>query len=59
MAHQRDALAMIRFLHWLDKNAPSQTITESAAAETLLDFRRQGALFISESFAALSASGGE
>ena len=57
MAHQRDALAMIRFLHWLDKNAPSETITESAAAETLLDFRRQGALFISESFAAISASG--
>ena len=44
-AHQRDAVALARFLAWVDREAPSGALTEIDAVEALETFRRQtGAL---------------
>jgi Xaa-Pro aminopeptidase len=39
-AHRRDGIAMTRFLHWLDINAPEGDLTEIAVADKLEEFRR-------------------
>jgi Xaa-Pro aminopeptidase len=54
-AHRRDALAVCRFLHWLDSAAGHTT--EIGAAEQLLAFRRQVPEFRGESFPAISGAG--
>jgi Xaa-Pro aminopeptidase len=54
-AHRRDAVAVCRFLHWLD-GAAGET-TEIGAAERLLAFRREVADFRGESFPAISGAG--
>ena len=54
-AHGRDAAAVCRFLHWLDGRA-GQT-TEVAAAERLVQFRRDVPDFRGESFPAISGAG--
>ena len=54
-AHTRDAVAVCRFLHWVDTHGT--TATEMAAADTLLSLRRQVALFRGESFPAISGAG--
>ena len=54
-AHARDAVAVCRFLHWIDTHGT--TATEMAAADTLLSLRRQVALFRGESFPAISGAG--
>ncbi len=54
-AHARDAVAVCRFLHWLDAAAGRET--ELSAAAQLLDFRRQVELFRGESFPAISGAG--
>jgi Xaa-Pro aminopeptidase len=56
-AHQRDAVAVCRFLHWLSVAAPTGQQTEMSAAETLLAFRRAVQLFRGESFPAISGAG--
>ncbi len=56
-AHDRDAVAMCRFLHWLARNAPRATETEMSAADRLLAFRRQAPGFRGESFPAISGAG--
>jgi Xaa-Pro aminopeptidase len=56
-AHQRDAVAVCRFLHWLSVAAPTGQQTEMSAAETLLSFRRAVQLFRGESFPAISGAG--
>ncbi len=56
-AHIRDGVAMVRFLAWFAKAAPLGLQTEISAAEKLLEFRRQGALFRDESFPAISGAG--
>ncbi|MEO0720952.1 MAG: aminopeptidase P family protein [Pseudomonadota bacterium] len=38
-AHERDAVALVRFLHWLDTEAQSGDETEISAAVKLQDFR--------------------
>jgi Xaa-Pro aminopeptidase len=53
-AHRRDAVAMCRFLHWLDGMAGT---TEIGAAEQLLAFRREVTDFRGESFPAISGAG--
>ena len=53
-AHARDAVAVCRFLHWLD-GAPATT--EVAAANQLLRFRAEAAEFRGESFPAISGAG--
>ncbi len=56
-AHHRDAAAMVRFLHWFAREAPKGGLSEIAAAEQLLAFRRQVKLFRAESFPAISGAG--
>ncbi len=53
-AHARDAVAVCRFLHWLE-GARGQT--ELAAAAQLLAFRRELPLFRGESFPAITSAG--
>jgi Xaa-Pro aminopeptidase len=55
-AHCRDAVAMIRFLVWLDETA-RQGLREVDACEKLLHFRQQVKDFISPSFATICGSG--
>ena len=54
-AHRRDAAAVCRFLHWLDGRAGRTT--EVAAAERLVQFRRDVPEFRGESFPAISGAG--
>ncbi len=54
-AHRRDAVALCRFLHWLDDAAGGTT--EMGAAAELLRFRQMGELFEGESFPAISGAG--
>jgi Xaa-Pro aminopeptidase len=54
-AHARDAVAVCRFLHWLDGQAGRQT--EMSVAAQLLAFRGEVADFRGESFPAISGSG--
>ncbi len=54
-AHRRDAVAVCRFLHWLDGMAGRTT--EVGAAERLLAFRRELPEFRGESFPAISGAG--
>lgn len=39
-AHTNDGIALIKYLHWLETNVDSQTITELSGAEKLAQFRR-------------------
>lgn len=52
-AHRRDALAMVRFLHWLD-NSWTSGITEMSAADQLEQFRKQDPMCLDLSFATIS-----
>jgi len=56
-AHKRDAVAICRFLHFLDQAGPNNTATEISAAAQLLAFRQQVRLFRGESFPAISGAG--
>jgi Xaa-Pro aminopeptidase len=56
-AHLRDGVAMTRFLHWLDQEAPKGQMTEIAAAEKLEAFRSESPLLADLSFPSISASG--
>ena len=56
-AHQRDAVAMARFLGWLDEVAVSGKIDEIAAAIKLEDCRRESGQLRDISFDTISASG--
>ncbi|MDR3516290.1 MAG: aminopeptidase P family protein [Azospirillaceae bacterium] len=56
-AHLRDAVAMVRFLAWLDSAAPAGDVTEMSAAAQLLQFRRHGAQFRDLSFETISGAG--
>lgn len=56
-AHRRDAVAMARFLAWFAAEAPRGRLTEVAAADRLLAFRREVPLFRAESFPAISGAG--
>ena len=54
-AHARDAVAVCRFLAWLDREGRGQT--EMAAARRLLAFRADAPEFRGESFPAISGAG--
>jgi Xaa-Pro aminopeptidase len=57
IAHQRDGVAMVRFLHWFASAAPKGGLDELAAAEKLRAFRAEGALFKDLSFDTISGAG--
>ena len=58
-AHQRDGVAMVEFLCWLDQAAstPFSSITESDLADKLLAFRRRQDGFLAPSFNTIAGSG--
>ena len=56
-AGARDALAMIRFLHWLDETAPKGGLTEIDVATTLEGFRRESNALLDISFETISGAG--
>ena len=56
-AHARDAVAVARFLAWFTAEAPRGGLSEVAAADRLLAFRREVPLFRAESFPAISGAG--
>lgn len=56
-AHGRDAVAMARFLHWLDTEAQDGSVSEIEAADRLEAFRRELDLFRDLSFSTISGAG--
>ncbi len=56
-AHLRDGAAMVRFLAWLDREAPEGGLDEIAAAEALERFRRDTGALKDLSFDTISAAG--
>ncbi len=56
-AHARDGLALTRFLHWLDEQAPHGTVSELSAAEQLQHLRREVPDYRDDSFDYISGFG--
>jgi len=56
-AHQRDAVALARFLAWVDREAPSGKLTEIDAVEALESFRRDTGALKDVSFPTISGTG--
>ncbi|MBE9603294.1 aminopeptidase P family protein [Acetobacteraceae bacterium H6797] len=56
-AHKRDAVAMARFLHWFQNEAPKGGLTEVSVADQLLAFRAMAPEFRAESFPAIAGAG--
>ena len=56
-AHQRDGVAMVRYLAWLDGAAVSGKLTEIEAVQALESFRRDTGLLKDVSFPTISGSG--
>ena len=56
-AHQRDATALIKFLHWLDTVAQSGEVTEIESVEVLENFREETGGLTDLSFETISGSG--
>ncbi|KAM8896690.1 xaa-Pro aminopeptidase 2 isoform 2-T2 [Lycaon pictus] len=56
-SHVRDAVAVIRYLVWLEKNVPKGTVDEFSGAELLDKFRGEEDFSSGPSFETISASG--
>ncbi|MEA2863888.1 MAG: Xaa-Pro aminopeptidase [Bradyrhizobium sp.] len=56
-AHRRDAVALARFLAWLDREAPSGALTEIDAVEALETFRRDTGALKDVSFPTIAGTG--
>ncbi len=56
--HIRDGLAMVKFLHWLEKTVPEGGVTELTAADQLETFRAEDELFRGLSFETISSYAG-
>ncbi|MGJ5206879.1 aminopeptidase P family protein [Bradyrhizobium sp. HKCCYLR20261] len=56
-AHQRDAVALARFLAFIDREAPHGTLTEIDAVEALESFRRDTGALKDVSFPTISGTG--
>lgn len=56
-AHKRDAVALCRFLAWLDRRAPGDSLTEIDAAIALENFRAETGRLKEISFPTISAAG--
>ncbi|GGL67001.1 aminopeptidase P family protein [Wenxinia marina] len=56
-AQQRDAVAMVNFLAWLDEEAPKGELTEIAVVEALEGFRRATNALLDISFETICGSG--
>ncbi|KAM5221506.1 xaa-Pro aminopeptidase 2 [Ctenodactylus gundi] len=56
-SHVRDAVAVIRYLVWLEKNVPKGTVDEFSGAELMNKLRGEEEYFSGPSFQTISASG--
>ncbi|MCC8940965.1 aminopeptidase P family protein [Bradyrhizobium sp. Arg68] len=56
-AHRRDAVALTRFLAWIDRAAPSGGLTEIDAVEALETFRRETGALKDVSFPTIAGTG--
>jgi Xaa-Pro aminopeptidase len=56
-AQLRDGAAMVRFLHWLDQEAPGGSLTETQAVTALEGFRRATNALLDISFDTIMGSG--
>ena len=56
-AHKRDGVAMVRFLAWFDKEAPSGKLTEIDAVAALESFRRDTGALKDISFPTIAGAG--
>ncbi|MFH0297359.1 aminopeptidase P family protein [Bradyrhizobium sp. 31Argb] len=56
-AHQRDAVALARFLAWIDREAPSGGLTEIDTVEALETFRRETGALKDVSFPTIAGTG--
>ena len=56
-AHRRDAVALARFLAWIDREAPSGVLTEIDAVEALETFRRDTGALKDVSFPTIAGTG--
>ena len=57
-AQARDGAAMVRFLHWLEGEAPKGTVDELGAAAKLAAFRAETGVLRDQSFDTISAAAG-
>ena len=57
-AHLRDAVAMVKFLHWLDERAPGGTLTEIDTVVALEGFRRENNSLLDISFETIAGTAG-
>jgi Xaa-Pro aminopeptidase len=56
-AHARDGVALVRFLHWFDQEAPKDYLTEIDICKALEDFRIQTGALQDLSFDSISGAG--
>src|SRR5258706_485336 len=56
-AHRRDAVALARFLAWIDREAPTGALTEIDAVEALGTFRRETGALKDVSFPTIAGTG--
>jgi Xaa-Pro aminopeptidase len=56
-AHRRDAVALVRFLAWIDREAPSGALTEIDTVEALETFRRETGALKDVSFPTIAGAG--
>ena len=56
-AHNRDAIAVIRFLKWFDETTPTTSITELDVVAKIDGFRAEGDLFKGLSFPTIAGAG--
>ncbi len=56
-AHRRDAIALARFLAWIDREAPSGALTEIDTVEALESFRRETGALKDVSFPTIAGTG--
>jgi Xaa-Pro aminopeptidase len=56
-AHRRDAVALARFLAWIDREAPKGTLTEIDTVEALATFRRDTGALKDVSFPTIAGTG--
>ncbi|HEX2580511.1 MAG TPA: aminopeptidase P family protein [Dongiaceae bacterium] len=56
-SHERDGIALVRFLSWLDRSLAEGPVTEMQAAEQLLAFRRENEFFRDLSFDTIAGAG--
>ncbi len=56
-AHKLDGIALAKFLHWFDREAPKGKLTEIGIVEALEHFRREEETCIDASFDTISGAG--